>query len=475
MSQVTRRGFLKGSLAAGGAFAIGVAGREVLGANDVLNVGIAGFRSQGGTHLSAFLGMKDARVTWLIDPDRKLHGGRVKECESKRQLTPKTTTDIRKALEDKDLNIISTASPNHWHALITVWSCQAGKDVYVEKPCSHNVFEGRKAVEAARKYGRIVQHGTQKRSGGGDARVAAVIASGQLGKLILSHGWSSKGRGSIGVKPIEQPWPELDFDIWRGPAPASLEFHRNLVHYNWHWFWATGCGEIGNQGVHEMDVARWGIPGATLPKSVISLGGRFGYKDQAETPNSQLTLFDFGDGRQLIFENRGLKLLGGGQKIYNNFFCEKGAIIKGKFFPAGSKKAEPLPEVDVKLGPGGGKWGNFMAAVRSRKHTDLNADILEGHYSSALCHLGNISYRLGTDVPFNPRTKAFGDDKAAYDALMHFEDYLKHNGLKLEAMTYRLGRKLDFDPETERFVGDAEANALLTRDYRKPFVVPDKV
>src|SRR5262249_11232721 len=228
-----------------------------------------------------------------------------KEVEEKGGNGPQAVEDVRKALEDKNLDAISIATPNHWHSLITIWACQAGKDVYVEKPCSHNVHEGRIAVETARKYNRIVQHGTQKRSSGDWAHVMEAIKSGQLGKLLLARGLCYNSRDSIGFKQPSDLPAEVGFNLWLGAA-AERPFHTNLVHYNWHWFWDFGNGDIGNQGVHEMDVARWGIPGATLPKSVVSLGGRFGYKDQAETPNTQIALFDYGN-TQLIFEVRGLK------------------------------------------------------------------------------------------------------------------------------------------------------------------------
>jgi predicted dehydrogenase len=349
--------------------------------------------------------------------------------------------------------------------------------VYVEKPCSHNIHEGRVAVETARKYNRVVQHGTQNRSSAGKARVMELIQSGQFGKLLVARGLCYKPRGSISVKPPTEAPKEVDFNIWLGPA-AERPFHANLVHYNWHWFWDFGNGDIGNQGVHEMDIARWSIAGATLPKSVISLGGRFGYTDQGETPNTQVAVFDYGE-TQLIFEVRGLKT--GryyGQTVGNTFHFEGGTIAGEQFYPKGSDKPESLPSAKTggKRGPGGDNFGNFIAAVRSRKQSDLNADILEGHYSSALCHLANMSYRLGAPVSFNPKSKAFGDNKEAYETLARVEEHLTEgNGLKLDGMTYKLGRKLTVDAKAESIVNDAEASKLLTREYRKPFMVPEKV
>jgi predicted dehydrogenase len=479
MARLHRRSFLKRTLAA--AATITIAGTKssgrVLGANDVIRIGVAGLNGRGGAHVGEFGRMKDVQITYLIDPDTRTYAKHIKSLTSKGGNEPKTVQDVRKALEDKNLDAISIATPNHWHSLMTIWGCQAGKDVYVEKPCSHNVHEGRIAVETARKHKRIVQHGTQSRSGNLGARIAELAQSGKFGKLLVSRGLCYKTRNSIGTKPVSDPPAEVDFDLWLGPA-AKRPFHGNLVHYNWHWFWDFGNGDIGNQGVHEMDIARWAIAGATLPRSVLSLGGRFGYQDQGETANSQISVFDYGP-TQLIFEVRGLKT--GefhGQRVGNTFHFEEGIVAGGKFFPKGKDTSEPLPAPaqPIKRGPGGGHFGNFVAAVRSRQVVDLNADILEGHYSSALCHLANMSYRLGDMVPFNPQTKALGDNKEAYETLARLEEHLaKDNGVKFDGLKYRLGKKLMVDAKAETILGDAEANKLLTREYRKPFAVPDKV
>src|SRR5213596_1022608 len=295
MKRITRRSFLRQAAAAGAAFPLfTIAGTKssgrVLGANDTIRVGVAGIHGQGSAHIDQYLEFKNVQVTHLIDPDRSLFESRGKKIRDKSGNNPKCFQDIRAALDDKDLDVVSIAAPNHWHSLITIWACQAGKDVYVEKPCSHDVFEGRKCVEAARKYNRIVQHGTQSRSSG-KAALAALVKSGKYGKLLVSKGYCCKPRWSIGFKPVEEPPSNLDFDIWLGPAPKQ-PFHGNLVHYNWHWFWDFGCGDIGNQGVHEIDVARWAI-GGTLPQSVVSLGGRYvdgpDFKDQGQTPNQMVS------------------------------------------------------------------------------------------------------------------------------------------------------------------------------------------
>ncbi|MGZ3337981.1 MAG: Gfo/Idh/MocA family oxidoreductase [Isosphaeraceae bacterium] len=485
-SGLNRRQFLNRSLAVAGAgFAIGgtrTTGR-VIGANDTVRVAVAGLNGRGSAHVGEFGKMPNVAITYLVDPDTRTYDKRVHQLESLGGHAPSTVQDIRRVLDDKNVDVVSIATPNHWHALMTIWACQAGKDVYVEKPCSHNIHEGRIAVEAARRYQRIVQHGTQSRSSKEWALAAAAVRSGKLGKLLVSRALCYKPRGSIDFKPVTSPPAEVDFNIWLGPAPQQ-PFHANLVHYNWHWFWDFGNGDIGNQGVHQMDIARWLIPGsdgsgATYPKSVLSLGGRFGYRDQGQTANTQISVMDFGDA-QLIFEVRGLKTgKFHGELVGNIAHMEEGTIVGDKFTRKGSDKAEPLASLGLSVestrGPGKGHFGNFIAAVRSRKVEDLNADILEGHYSAALCHLANISYRLGTEVPFDKPTKAFGDNKEAYETLARMEEHLKDNGVALVGLNYRLGRKLTFDAATESFVGDAEANQHRTRNYRAPFVVPDRM
>jgi predicted dehydrogenase len=491
-SHLSRRQFMNRSVAAAGVgagFAIGgtKSSGRVIGANDTVRLAVAGLNGRGSEHVSQFVAMNPGvEITYLVDPDTRTFQKRLDQIQKKGGRTPATVQDIRRVLEDKEVDAISVATPNHWHSLLTIWGCQAGKDVYVEKPCSHNVHEGRIAVEAARRYNRIVQHGTQSRSSHEWALAAEAIHSGKLGKLFVSRALCYKPRGSIGVKPITTPPEQVAFDIWLGPAQQQ-PYHANLVHYNWHWFWDFGNGDIGNQGVHQMDIARWMIPAAsssghtasaTFPKSVMSLGGRFGYLDQGQTPNTQISVMDYGD-TQLIFEVRGLKTgKFQGEDVGNIAHLEAGTIVDGKFFPKGETKPVSLSSVvktEVERGPGRGHFGNFIAAVRSRKVEDLNADILEGHYSAALCHLANISYRMGQEVPFNKPTKAFGDDKEAYETLGRMEEHLKENKVALDGLNYRLGRKLTFDATTESFVGDSEANQLLTRHYRAPFVVPDRL
>jgi len=479
--KITRRTFLQKAVVSGASVPLFyIAGTKasgrVLGANDTIRVGIAGIHGQGNAHIDQYLELKNVQVTHLIDPDRSLFESRSQKVREKGGNTPKCFQDIREALEDKDLDVVSIAAPNHWHSLLTIWACQAGKDVYVEKPLSHNIWEGRRAVEAARKYNRIVQHGTQQRSSTGRANEIAAVQSGKYGKLRVSKGYCCKPRWSIGHKSPGPPPGDLAFDLWLGPAHAQ-PYHANLVHYNWHWFWDFGNGDIGNQGVHEIDVARWAIPGATLPTKVWSLGGRFAYEDQGQVPNTQMAVYEFGDVL-LVFEVRGLvdKHPDFKFKVSNEYYTTEGMIADGKFYPRNGSTPEPLARFDVKVAPGGA-WGSFIQAVRSRRVEDLNADVEHGHYSSALCHLANISYRLGEQVSFDKKFKPLGETREVTETFENLRANLEAVGVDLSETKYQLGRILKFDPGREQFAGFGAkaANAFLTRDYRKPYVVPRQV
>lgn len=485
MSQLHRRGFLKTAAAASAVFPLfTIAGTKasgkVIGANDTIRIGVAGINGRGSAHIDEYLKLKNAGVdiTYLIDPDSSLFVSRSKRIKDSTGREPTCVQDIRKALDDKNLDAVSVATCNHWHSLITVWACQAGKDVYVEKPISHNVFEGRKCVEAAAKYKCVVQHGTQTRSSASVARLMAAVQSEKYGKLLVSKGYCCKPRWSIGNKPVGQPPAHLDFNLWLGPAPEQ-PYHQNLVHYNWHWFWDTGNGDSGNQGVHEMDVARWAIKGATLPNRVWSLGGRFlpDGPDQGETPNMQLSVYEFGDVL-LVFETRGLVKDGAKfvNKVTNEFYTSEGVIRRdGNFYPNNGGKPEKVqaPE-DVTVTPGDA-FGSFVAAMRSRNPAHNNCDAEVAHYSSALCHLGNISYRLGKPEKFDAPSKSLGDNKQIVESFETIKENLRAVDVSLDNREYLLGRTLNFDAKAEKFVGDEEANQLLTRPYRAPFVVPNNV
>jgi predicted dehydrogenase len=483
MARVTRRSFLKHTLAAGAT--VTVAGTKssgkVLGANDTVRVAVAGLNGRGHAHTDAYLKMKNVQVVYLVDPHAgtyKKHSGKVTGAG---QPEPKAVADVRKALADKDVDAVSIATPNHWHSLMTIWACEAGKDVYVEKPCSHNIHEGRVAVEAARKHKRVVQHGTQSRSGQQWEDLRALAASGKLGKLLVSRGLCYKDggtgggtRGDIGTKPEKAAPAELDWSLWLGPA-KDQPYHENLVHYRWHWFWDFGNGDAGNQGVHQMDIARWVIPNATWPKSVVSFGGRYANNDQGQTPNALVSVFDYGD-TQLIFETRGLKSPAfRGQNVGNILHFEEGVVAGGKFYPKGKGDGEAVPKASAERRRGGDHFGNFIDCVRSRDLTKLHADIEEGHFSSGLCHLGNISYRLGTPTGYDPKLGKLAGNEAGTEALGRMAEHLSESGIKFDGKNLLAGRKLTFDAKAERFVGDKEADALLTRQYRKGFELPEKV
>ena len=494
MPSTTRREFLKRTTLGTVASSFVVAGTKssgrVLGANDTVRVALAGCGGRGGAHLSSYLRFEGVDVVALIDPDTRQterksqhaadkNGGRHPECFQ----------DLRHALENVEIDAVSIASTNHSHALLGIWSMQAGKDVYIEKPCSHNVFEGRKLVEAAQKYNRVCQHGTQQRSTPSRIRQIEAVHSGKYGKLLVSKGYCCKPRLNIKFAPTEQPPQQLDFDAWLGPA-ATQPYHKNLVHYNWHWFWDFGNGDMGNQGVHEMDVARWAIPGATLPKSVWSLGGRWvnssDYQDQGQTPNMLMSIFDYGD-TILLFETRGFvdaKLPGGAKKfprqVANEYYTTEGKIYEDKFFPHGGGSPEKVegisksPPLNADL-PAGEPFVGFINAVRHGKPEDVKATILDGHLSSALCHLGNISYRLGSRQPFSNKPELLGQNHRIDETFEMIQENLAGVGVELDKIEYQIGPMLNFDPRAEKFIGNEKANTLLTRNYREPYVVPEQV
>jgi predicted dehydrogenase len=485
MPSITRRDFLHDSAA----LAAALAGADLLGtpaeatepeagkgsANDRLHVAVVGVHGRGRDHIEGLAGKHNCLVTTVCDVDSSVVGPALRQVERRQGKPPKYEQDIRRVLNDKTIDIVTIATPNHWHTLAALWAMQAGKDVYVEKPVSHNVSEGRRLVEAAQKYQRICQAGTQSRSNTGIRAAIAFLHAGKLGKIEVARGLCYKPRGSIGKTTADQPIPKtVNYDLWIGPAPMK-PLHRQRLHYDWHWFWDYGNGDLGNQGIHQMDVARWALGKTELARSVQSLGGRFGYVDDGETANTQVCVFDYGDS-ELIFEVRGLKTDPlRGARIGNIFHCTDGYLVCGDEDEGGGAAFTRDGQKIQSFGRGGDHYGNFVQAVRSRRHEDLNADILEGHLSSALCHLGNVSYRLGQPQPFSKQTKAFGDDKAAYETLARLQEHLKENKVPLEQTTYRLGRRLVVDPKLETFVGDPEADTLLTRDYRKGFVVPPKI
>jgi len=496
MRSISRRDFLQDSALAatlagagmvGDAFAAErAAAAKKAQVNDQLRVAVIGVHGRGMSHVSAFAGNNklNTLITTVCDADSAVIGNAMKSIEKKQGNAPKFEQDIRKVVEDKNIDIITIATPNHWHALAAIWAMQNGKDVYVEKPVSHNVSEGRRIVEVARKTNRICQTGTQSRSSKGMRDAMAFLHAGKLGKIRLARGLCYKLRPSIGKVDGPQPTPKtVNYDLWCGPAPKA-PLMRKRLHYDWHWVWDTGNGDLGNQGIHEMDKARWGLNKNELAKSIVSVGGRFGYVDDGQTANTQICVFDYGDC-ELIFEVRGWpsKSPYPGKKspkdsvkptnyVGNIFYGSEGFLVCPSY--TGAVAYTNDGEIIKEFGGGDDHFGNFIKAVRSRKVEDLHADILEGHLSSALCHLGNISYRLGDEQPFGQKPSAFARDKDAGETFERMEHHLKDNKIALDSIKCRVGRKLTLDPAKEIFLGDKSANTMLTREYRKGFEVPEK-
>ncbi len=479
MDRISRRRFLEDSLAlltvsaASASVAQAAAApapRKRVAANDKIRMAVIGFNGQGMGHISNLLGKDEVELIALCDADTAVIDKGVAAVVKAGKPAPKTYQDIRKLLENKDIDAVSIATPNHWHALGAIWSMQAGKDVYVEKPISHEVNEGRRIVEVARKTGRICQCGTQSRSQKGMRDALDYIHSGKIGKVTIARALCYKPRGSIGqCGGAQTPPATVDYSLWLGPAPMK-DVLRKKFHYDWHWFWDYGNGDIGNQGIHEMDKARWGLGARKFPKSVMSLGGRFGYVDDAETPNTLLTFFDYGDA-QLIFEVRGLEtpdLMRA--KVGNIWYGTEGVVVAPSYSSALAFDNDGNQVAEFK--GGGDHHANFLKAVRSRKYRDLNADCEEGHLSSALCHLANISYKLGTPQPYDKTRKVFGDNKEAAETFERYEEHLAANKVVLQDTQYRVGKSLKISGEG--FGKDQEANALLTRQYRAGFEVPAK-
>jgi len=466
MSKLNRREFLERSVMAAAAAAMPAPERRA-GPNEMLRIAVCGVKGRGLSHVGEWSAMKDVQVAAIVDIDENVIHDAMTKVEKASGNKPTYYQDFRKMLEDKSIDAVSVATCNHTHTLISIHSVMAGKNVYVEKPLSHNIWEGRKLVEAARKYNKVVQHGTQNRSGAAQRKAAAFIAEGKLGPVKVSRALCYKSRKSIGKK-MDGPVPKgVDYNLWLGPAPER-PFNPNFFHYNWHWHWDTGNGDIGNQGVHEIDKARWFMGKTTLPLKVTSIGGRFGYEDDGETPNTQIVVFDYGDS-QLMFEVRGLdseKYMG--EAIGNVVHCKDGYVANYAAFDLNGKKIA----MDVKDdGRATNHFRNFIEAVKAGKPELLNADVLEGHLSASLCHLANISYRLGELRPItkdDPFTCEEGNE-----AFSRTRKHLTDNGVDLSKTQLRVGRTLSFDPAKEKFVNDPEADKLLTREYRKPFVVPE--
>ncbi len=447
--------------------------------SDEIRVGVIGFKGRGQDHLKGHAGVKGVRITGLCDVDASVLGKEQQKWKDQ-GVEVEAVSDLRRLLDSKNVDAISIATPNHWHALAAIWAIQAGKDVYLEKPVSHNVWEGRKIVEAARKYQKIVQTGTQSRSSHGIKECFAWLKEGNLGKIKLARGLCYKPRPSIGKVDGPQPIPAgIDYDLWCGPAPVR-PLMRQKLHYDWHWVWDTGNGDLGNQGIHQMDIARWALGVNELSPRVFSFGGRLGYVDDGETANTQIVYHDYPDA-PLIFEVRGLPSKAGDKNMDKYRGAGVGVVIdcEGGYVVVPSYTSATAHDQDGKVikefKGTSDHYKNFIEAVRSRKHTDLHADILEGHLSSALCHTGNISYRLGKQGSPDEIREGLKASKEATETFGRMAEHLAANNVDLKETKASLGVFLKMDPKTERFIGNDQANAMLTRDYRKPYVVPDKV
>ena len=478
MKSLTRRRFLKGTLTGTVAATIAPYSR-VLGANDDLRVAVVGFRGQGGNHIKYFSRIPGVRVVALCDADRNVIDREVEKFKERNEKVD-TYVDVRKLLEDKSIDAIITATPNHWHSLVTVWACQAGKDVYVEKPVSHNIREGRKMVEAARKYKRIVQTGTQRRSDEGLAAAFEYIRQGNLGKILRARCYYFSPRGPIGKVNGPQPIPDgVDYDLWTGPAPMAPLMRKNL-HYDWHWQWPYGNGDLGNNGIHYIDVCRWALGYTTMAPRAISFGGKFLWDDDRQTPNTQVAYFDYKPA-PIIFEMRNLPRKKGDSAMDATYRKTRSPVViecEGGYYAGGwacDNKGERIRQ--FKETGGGGHHANFIKAVRSRKVSDLNADILQGHLSTAACHLGNISYRIGRDAARDEIVESLKSNSVLMDAFERFQEHLLMNVVNLHETPRIMGPWITIDSDTEKFVGDFsdEANAYLSRNYRQPFVVPENV
>lgn len=432
MTDFSRRAFLQSSAATLAAGAVG-ANSARANVNGTIRAAVIGVNGRGQTHISGFQRVNGVEVAVLVDPDEKVLARRAEQFERDFGRKVETATDMRKVFERDDIDVVGVATPNHWHSLATIWACQAGKDVYVEKPGSHNLFEGRKMIEAATKYDRIVQHGVQLRSSPAIQEAVQHLRDGLIGEVYMARGLVFRWRPSIGHKPDAHPPANLHWDLWQGPAQERA-FSERLVHYNWHWHWDYGNGDVGNQGIHETDMCQWGL-GVELPSKIVGMGGKFLWDDDKETPEVLTTCYYYPEQNKLIqFEVRHwCTNAEDGATVGNIFYGSKGhLVIKGystyETYFGQDREPGPKRSDDDPIWP---HFENFIEAVRSRDKSKLNGPVETAHYSSGLAHLGNIAFRLG--------------------------------------------RALEFDPQSERFVNDADADAMLTREYRDPFVVPQTV
>ena len=488
MTKVSRRTFLQSaSLVGTGASLFTLTGPtvqgNVVGANNRVRLAVAGAGGRGNDIANNQFGkIEGVQVVAVADADRNRANAVAGKLKQNFGNTPDVYQDYRKVLADQNIDAVYIAASNYWHALMTVWGCQAGKDVYVEKPGSYNIFEGRQTALAAAKYKRVVQLGVQRRSEDRWAKTIAAVMKGKYGKLIAAKAYANRPRPPFPYKPVAAPPEHIDWDLWLGPA-AKLDYHENLVPYNWHWFWETGNGEIGNNGVHYFDLCQR-VLGERHPDSVVSFGARFvkdkgnNYKDQAETPTLHFAMYDFG-GTPLVFES--CNLAGPKEKWKAReeaeFITEEG-FIRGDNFVSRDGKTE---KIDVEFTPPqpGGPFRNFIDAVRDREGVPLNAPIAKGRYSAAVCHWGNMAYRSGMPADLKTCREKIGNNAIMQESidliLANLKDVFGGEVDVEKAIPWQCSNKLAIDRNNECFVDSAEGNKLLKREPRVPFVVPDDV
>ncbi|MEZ6136120.1 MAG: Gfo/Idh/MocA family oxidoreductase [Pirellulaceae bacterium] len=469
--------------------------------NAKMNAAIIGTGGRGGSHIEEMLAADNAQITHICEVDASIADKRAGEIEKKQGMRPKIESDIRRLLEDKSLDVVTIATPNHWHALGGIWAMQAGKDAYIEKPVCHNIAEGTALIAAAKKYGRMCQVGTQCRSSKACQDAVAFIASGGIGEVKFARGLCYKRRKSIGALGDYEIPGNVDFNLWSGPAKyTDPKLTRKQFHYDWHWQRLYGNGDSGNQGPHQTDVARWGLGIDTHPNAIISYGGRLGYQaerqdpnyvDAGDTANTQVTVYDYGD-KCIVFETRGLSVddsadeelnrmfdSKSGNKIGVVFYGTEGYVVQRSYSHciAFDKDMNVIKEFRIGGNLNDSHFGNFLEACEKRDASILNAGVREGHLSAGLSHLGNISYYLGESNQVSEKelseilagVKSLDDNAAT---LQRTIAHLKQNDVDLEKSPLTCGPYLKFDPEAEIFPGSPEATELVSREYRADFVCP---
>jgi len=480
MNKLNRRDFIKSTMIAGASIAVAAPFSKVRGANDDIRIAVIGTGKQGTGHCHGWNRMKGVRLVAVCDADTS-HANRIKKINP----DVKVYQDLRKLLEDKNIDAISSATPNHWHSLVTILACQAGKDVYIEKPVSHSIWEGRKMVEAARKYNRIVQAGTQHRSCPSVQEAARDIRAGRFGKVLWIHCSRLISRRPIGKVTESQPVPSnIDYNLWAGPAPMT-PIMRQSLHYDWHWQWNWGDGEMANWGIHYLDDLRHVLGWDDVPTTMVAAGNRFAWDDNGETPNMHIALMDY-DGIPFVIDIRNLpdpKRTGGKNgAVYfqsrggNHIQCED-AYIRLARGGGGAYDKDDNRIHQYKGNGGTTHFRNFLDAVRSRRRQDMAAEIEVGHLSTVICHQANISWRVGSKATLDQVRQNLKSHEYALNTLSDMLEQLDGNGVDLAKEPFILGPVLKYDREQERFIGEnaEQANKFIKCSYREPFVVPDVV